>query len=151
MSVLPSFRPSFRPSVRPSFRPSRFVSGAEHKNRERYLNQTWHKDRSIGELVPFDSLGYFWGIFWGFLGVLGIFFWDFFIVWGFFGDLGFFWGIFFWGIFYSLGFFWDFFFVFLKNFLKVPFDSLGFLNVFFYYYYFFKTRYAMAGDMSISC
>ena len=79
MSVLPRFRPS----VLPSFRPSRFVSGAEHKNRERYLNQTWHKDRSIGELVPFDSLG-------------------------FFGDLGFFGGFFFLGIFYSLGFLGDF-------------------------------------------
>ena len=67
MSVLPSFRPSvlpsFRPSVLPSIHPSRFVSGAEHKNRERYLNQTWHKDRSIGELVPFDSLGFFFFFF----------------------------------------------------------------------------------------
>ena len=45
-------------AVRPSFRPSRFVSGAEHKNREIYLNQTWYIDRSSGELVPFDSLGF---------------------------------------------------------------------------------------------
>ena len=61
-SVRPSVRPSFLPSVRPSFlpsvRPARFVSGAEHKNRERYLNQTWYIDRSSGELVPFDSLGF---------------------------------------------------------------------------------------------
>ena len=63
MSVLPSFRPSVR-----------HVSGAEHKNRERYLNQTWYIDRSSGELVPFDSLGFFWGIFGGF----GIFLGDFF-------------------------------------------------------------------------
>ena len=89
--------------VRPSVRPSRFVSGAEHKNRERYLNQTWHKDRSIGELVPFDSLGFFF--FWG-----GGFFWDL----GFFlGDF-FFWGFFivwdFWGIFWGFGIVWDFFF-----------------------------------------
>ena len=62
-------RPSFRPSVLPSVRPSRFVSGAEHKNRERYLNQTWYIDRSSGELVPFDSLGFFGD----FLGI-----WDFF-------------------------------------------------------------------------
>ena len=47
-----------RPSVLPSVRPSHFVSGAEHKNRERYLNQTWYIDRSSGELVPFDSLGF---------------------------------------------------------------------------------------------
>ena len=56
-AVCPSFRPSVRPSFRPSVRPARFVSGAEHKNRERYLNQTWYIDRSSGELVPFDSLG----------------------------------------------------------------------------------------------
>ena len=49
---------SVRPSFRPSVLPSRFVSGAEHKNRERYLNQTWYIDRSSGELVPFDSLGF---------------------------------------------------------------------------------------------
>ena len=66
-----------------------YLNTAEHKNRERYLNQTWHKDRSIGELVPFDSLGFFL------------------IFLGSFWDLGFFWGIFFWGIFYSLGFFGD--------------------------------------------
>ena len=90
-------RPSFRPSVLPSVRPSRFVSGAEHKNRERYLNQTWHKDRSIGELVPFDSLGFFWGI-WDFFG--GFFFGGFFIVWDF------------WGIFGGFGIVWDFFFFF---------------------------------------
>ena len=87
MSVLPSVRPSVRPSFRPSVRPSRFVSGAEHKNRERCLNQTWHKDRSSGELVPFDSLGFFWDF-------LGIFLGGFFIVWDFLGIfLGF--GIFF--------------------------------------------------------
>ena len=77
-------------AVRPSVRPSCFVSGAEHKNRERYLNQTWHKDRSSGELVPFDSWDFF-----------GIFFWDFLGIWDFLG------GFFFLGIFYSLGFFWD--------------------------------------------
>ena len=57
-AVRPSFRPSVLPSFRPSVRPSRFVSGAEHKNSERYLNQTWYIDRSSGELVPFDSLGF---------------------------------------------------------------------------------------------
>ena len=41
-SYCPSVLPSFRPSVLPSVRPARFVSGAEHKNRERYLNQTWY-------------------------------------------------------------------------------------------------------------
>ena len=51
-------RPSVLPSVRPSVLPSRFVSGAEHTNRERYLNQTWYIDRSSGELVPFVSLGF---------------------------------------------------------------------------------------------
>ena len=103
-SVLPSFRPSVLPSFRPSVLPSfRHVSGAEHKNRERYLNQTWHKDRSSGELVPFDSLGFFgdflgdfFGI-WDFFG--GFFFWGFFIVWDFFG------------IFWGFGIFWDFFFL----------------------------------------
>ena len=64
---------SVRPSFRPSVRLSRFVSGAEHKNRERYLNQTWHKDRSSGELVPFDSLGFFGDFFWGFFWDLGFF------------------------------------------------------------------------------
>ena len=116
MSVLPSFRASVRPSFRPSgpsVRPSRFVSGAEHKNRERYLNQTWHKDRYIGELVPFDSLGFFWGIFFGIWDFFGgfFFFWIFYSL-GFFGDLGFFWGIFFFGDFFIvwdfLGIFWGF-------------------------------------------
>ena len=51
------------PSFRPSVLPSRFVSGAEHKNRERYLNQTWYIDRSSGELVPLDSLGFLKKIF----------------------------------------------------------------------------------------
>ena len=51
-------RPSVLPSFRPFIRPARFVSGAEHKNRERYLDQTWYIDRSSGELVPFDSLGF---------------------------------------------------------------------------------------------
>ena len=58
LSVRPSVLPSVRPFVLPSVRPARFVSGAEHKNRERYLNQTWYIDRSSGELVPFDSLGF---------------------------------------------------------------------------------------------
>ena len=57
-AVRPSFPPSVRPSVLPSVRPSRFVSGAEHKNRERYLNQTWYIDRSSGELVPFAIYGF---------------------------------------------------------------------------------------------
>ena len=72
-SVLPFVLPSFRPSVLPSVRPSHFVSGAEHKNRERYLNQTWYIDRSSGELVPFDSLGFFWDFFGGFFWDLGFF------------------------------------------------------------------------------
>ena len=140
-SVLPSFRPSVRPSVLPSIRPSRFVSGAEHKNRERYLNQTWYIDRSSGELVPFDSLGFFYFIFLG--------------IWDFFG------GFFFGGIFYSLGFFgdflgiWDILGFFFFNFLKVPFDSLGFLIFFFYLiflnFFIFSRSRSPAGDMSISC
>ena len=78
-SVLPSFRPSVRPSVR-------HVSFPEQNTKTvRYLNQTWHKDRSSGELVPFDSLGFFGDFFLG--------------IWDFFG------GFFFWGIFYSLGLF----------------------------------------------
>ena len=48
----------YRNGCCPSVLPSRFVSGAEHKNRERYLNQTWYIDRSSGEMVPFDSLGF---------------------------------------------------------------------------------------------
>ena len=93
MSVLPRFRPSVLPSFRPSVRPSvRHVSFPEQNTKtERYLNQTWYIDRSSGELVPFDSLGFF------------LFFWgDFFGIWDFLGDF------FFWGIFYSLGFFWGF-------------------------------------------
>ena len=56
-------------AVCPSFHPARFVSGAEHKNCERYLNQTWYIDGSSGELVPFDSLGFlkFFFIFFNFL------------------------------------------------------------------------------------
>ena len=60
-------RPSVLPS--PSVCPSRFISGAEHKNRERYLNQTWYIDRSSGELVPFDSLGFLNIFFFNFLKV----------------------------------------------------------------------------------